>query len=127
MKDKFAAVHQVLDQAFALYGDRLIIAKGALHAAIPEPVESDGTAWETMKIYSPNTAGQFVWSVTRDPNYKMNGKVPYGKSEIQAVFRQAAEMGQKYGMRWIEPWRIDLLNPDLQEEIAYAASLLSQD
>jgi hypothetical protein len=127
VRDKFAALHQVLDYAYATYQDRLIIAKGALHAAIPEPEESDGTAWETMRIYAPNTAGQFVWSVTRDPDYKMNGKLPYAESEIQAIFRKAAEKGKKYGMRWIEPWRIDLLNPDLQDEIAYAAGLLSQD
>ncbi|MGD8588387.1 MAG: hypothetical protein PVG22_06100, partial [Chromatiales bacterium] len=127
VKDKFAALHQVLDYAYANYGDRLIIAKGALHAAIPEPLESDGTSWETMLRYSPNSAGQFVWSVTRDPQYKMNGKQPYSESEIPAIFRKAAEMGKKYGMRWIEPWRIDLLNPDLQDEIAYAASLLSKD
>jgi hypothetical protein len=57
----------------------------------------------------------------------MNGKQPYSESEIPAIFRKAAEMGKKYGMRWIEPWRIDLLNPDLQDEIAYAASLLSKD
>jgi hypothetical protein len=30
-------------------------------------------------------------------------------------------------MRWIEPWRIDVLNPELQDEITYAASLLSKD
>ena len=87
VKDKFAAVHQVLDYAYAAYGDRLIIAKGALHAAIPDPVDADDTAWETMKIYSPNTAGQFVWNVTRDPEYKMNGKVPYSESEIPIIFR----------------------------------------
>ena len=127
VKDKFAAVHQVLDDAYAAYGDRLIIAKGALHAAIPEPAEADGTAWETMLIYSPNTAGQFVWSVTRDPQYKMNGKVEYTASESPAIFRKAAEKGKQYGMRWIEPWRIDLLNPVLQDEIAYAARLLSED
>jgi hypothetical protein len=57
----------------------------------------------------------------------VNGKQPYSESEIPAIFRKAAEMGKKYGMRWIEPWRIDLLNPDLQDEIAYAASLLSKD
>ncbi len=127
VNDKFAAVHQVLDYAYATYGDRLIIAKGALHAAIPEPSESDGTAWETMMIYAPHTAGQFVWGVTRDPDYKMNGKIPYGASEIPAIFRKAAERGKQYGMRWIEPWRIDLLNPNLQDEIAYAATLLSED
>ena len=117
----------MLDYAYANYGDRLIIAKGALHAAIPEPQESTGTAWETMKIYSPNTAGQFVWSVTRDPNYKMNGKVPYSESEMPAIFRKAAERARMYGMRWIEPWKVDILNPDLQDEVAYAASLLSED
>jgi len=127
VKDKFAAVHQVLDYAYAAYGERFIIAKGALHAAIPDPVDSDGTAWETMRIYSPNTAGQFVWGVTRDPDYKMNGRVPYSANEMQAVFRKAAEKGKDYGMRWIEPWRIDLLNPDLQDEIVHAASLLGGD
>lgn len=125
--DKLSAVHQVLDYCYQAYGDRLIIAKGALHAAIPEPSESFGTAWETILTYSPNSAAQFVWSVTRDPEYKMNGRTPYSQSEISAIFRMAVEKGKSYGLRWIEPWRIDVLNPDLQDEIAYAATLLSAD
>lgn len=127
VSDKYYAVHQVLDYAYATYGDRLIIMKGALHAATPDASLSMGTLWETILTYTPNTAAQFVWNVTRDPKYKMNGKVPYSTSQNPEIFRTAAEKGKSYGLRWIEPWSIDLLNPDLQDEIVYAADLLSID
>lgn len=128
VSDKFFAVHEVLDYAYATYGDRLIIAKGALHAATPDPATAPSDSqWQTISKYSPNVAGQFVWSVSGDPDFKMNGGTPYDSSEAAVIFRRAAENGKRYGMRWIEPWNVDFLNPDLQDEIANAALLLQSD
>ena len=125
--DQFYAVHKVLDYAFDTYSNRLIILKGSLHAKIPAPYDDTDNriAWKTMLRYMSHTAAQMVWSVTKDPMYRMNGKQYYSPDEIPSVFTQAIENANKYHINWIEPFVIDILNPDLQDELEYAAWLIS--
>lgn len=121
-QDQFGAVHDVLDYAFGKYGDRLIIAKGSLNAATPLAADSQGTPWETMAKYSPHAAAQYVWNVTNDPDFKMNGHTSY--TDKLLIFGQAAEVAKSYNLIWIEPWRVDLLNPDLQDEVKNISELM---
>ena len=125
VSDRYFAVHQVLDYAYATYGRRLIIAKGSLNAATPAPADvSNIKAWYTILKYSPNVAGQLLWNVTSDPEFKMNGGSEYSESQAGDVFLDAVEIGRGYNLRWIEVWGIDILNSNLKDEINAAAQLL---
>jgi hypothetical protein len=124
------AVIQVLDYAFEQYGDRLIIAKGSLHARTPNPIDlltnenTDLTVlndWEYMWRYKPQGAGQFVWSFSSDPEFKMNGGTPYNQAEIPTLFDELLERSDAYELNWIEPWKADLLNEDFTERFAQIA------
>jgi len=126
--NRHLAVDEVLDYTFSNYGNRLIVGKGSLGAGLPEPAGLPTSHnWQTMLKYAPNTAGQFVWNVNDDPSYQMNGGVPYDATQKEDIFWQSVEKGKTYDLRWIEIWSIDLIDPDLQDEIAAAAILLSTD
>lgn len=128
VSDRYAALHTVLDYVFAAYDNRLIIAKGSLHAATPVPSELPAqNAWNTIDKYSPNVAAQFVWSVSADSEFKMNGGTAYEESAVGDIFLAAAQVGKEYNLRWIEPWSSDLLNPDLAAEIISVANLFQSD
>lgn len=128
VSDNYSAIHEVLDYAYNSYGNRLIIAKGALHAETPDVNDlSSDNQWGTILRYSPNVIGQFVWSVTNDPEYKMNGKTPYDHNQAGDIFWNAVAIGKGYNLRWIEPWSIDILNAELQGEVIAAAFLLGSD
>ena len=74
VSDKYAALYEVLNYAFTKYGKRLIIAKGSLNANTADPLlDSNLRSWQTMWDFKPHCAGQLVWGVTQDPEYKMNG------------------------------------------------------
>ena len=126
VSDQYHAVHTVLDYAHANYPERLIAAKGALNANTPQPgIATNLGLWQTIYDYRPLVAAQFVWSVSRDPEYKMNGRVPYSEAEASNVLKQAFEVGKSYDLQWIEPWKDDLLNPDLESTMIYGADLLT--
>lgn len=126
--DKLGAIFEVLDYAYTTYGNQLQIARGSLNANIPDIVNLPANhPWQSMVRYSPNAIGQFVWSASNDPNYQMNGKVPYDESEINTVFLNTIEKGERYNLHWIEVWIADLVNEDLQAEVEYAATLFNQD
>ena len=128
VSDSYDAVHQVLDYAYTSYGEKLIIAKGSLNAATPSPAELiANNPWNTIFKYSPNAAAQFVWGVTNDPAFKMNGRNPYDSSEQKTIFWNAVLKGKSYNLRWIEPWAVDLDNSNLEDEIRNAAVLFSSD
>ncbi len=121
------AVNEVLKYAFDKYGDQLIIAKGSLNANTADPTTANNLrAWQVIWDSKPHCAGQFVWSITNDPDFKMNGGNVYSESEKRTIFKKAFEIGLKYELNWIEPWNADVLNPDLQDELAYAQNELKQ-
>lgn len=128
VSDKYSAVYKALDYAYATYSNRLIIIKGSLSSGTPSAsVVPENHHWQTIRKYSPNASAQFVWSVTDDPDFKMNGKVPYAVNQNKDIFWNAVQIGKSYNLRWIEVWSIDLLNPDLQDDIRAAALLFSSD
>ena len=115
------AIDTVLAHAFETYGDRLIIIKGALHAATPNPEEllsgsnpdlSVLKAWKPMWKNKAHTAGQFVWSFSTDSDYKMNGRVAYDPTEVPILLDKIMHIAQVYQMHWVEVWKADLLNSD---------------
>lgn len=123
--DNYVALYEVLNYAFETYGNQLIIAKGSLNANTPDPTQTDNLRlWQEMWDFRPHCAGQFVWGVTNDPEFKMNGRNEYSTDEKSAIYKRAFEIGIEYGLNWIEPWKIDLLNPDLQDELEYGRNKL---
>ncbi len=123
--DKYFALNEVLDYAFSTYDNQLIIAKGSLHANTPEPlVDTNLNSWQMIWDYKPHCAAQLVWSITNDPQFKMNGGTPYAENEKEAIFMSAFDKGISYELNWIEPWSVDILNPDLQDELEYARNRL---
>lgn len=127
VSDKYFAVDEVLEYAFGNYGDQLVIAKGSLNANTPDPTTSnDLRTWQVIWDFRPRCAGQFVWGITNDPDFKMNGGNAYSENEKGTIFKKAFETGLKYKLNWIEPWNIDILNPDLQDELEYAQNELKK-
>lgn len=127
VSDKYFAIYEVLNYAFETYNNRLIIAKGSLSANTADPIiDTNLRAWQMIWDFKPHCAGQFVWGVTNDPNFKMNGGNAYLESEKSAIFRKAADIGIAYELNWIEPWRVDVLNPDLQDDLEYARNKLRE-
>ncbi len=123
--DQYAAVHEVLDYAYAKYGSRLLVIKGSLNEGVPDTVDlPENHNWQTMLRYSPNAVGQFLGSVTNDSGFKMNGGVPYDSRQNKEIFWSVVEKSKSYNLRWIEIWSIDVLNPELQAGIDAAAKLL---
>ena len=116
IEEDSGALNAVLEYAFNRYSTRLIIAKGALHAKTPHPIETDNLkGWQTIYDYRPQAAAQFVWSFDNDREYKMNGKTPYTADEIPRLFDEIMERVWAYELNWIEPWKADLLNPDFDD------------
>ncbi|MGQ1889986.1 beta-galactosidase [Thermophagus sp. OGC60D27] len=125
VSNEYSALYEVLNYSFNTYGDQLIIAKGSLNANTPNPnLTSDLITWQIMWDFKPHCAGQFVWSVTNDPDFKMNGRKPYSNKD--SIFAAAFDIGIIYGLNWIEPWKADILNPDLQDELENARNILIQ-
>ena len=125
VSDKYFALNEVLNYAFEVYDDRLIIAKGSLNANTPNPItDSNLRAWQVMWDFKPHCAGQFVWSVSRDPEFKMNGGNEY--TDKKSIYSSAFNIGVLYELNWIEPWKADILNPDLQDELENARNILIQ-
>ena len=126
VSDQYYAVHTVLDYAYVNYPERLIVAKGALNASTPQPtIASNLNIWQTIYNYRPFVAAQFVWQVSRDSEYQMNGGVPYTGAEAPDVLKRAFEAGKSYDLIWIEPWKQDFLNPALEPTMIYGADLLT--
>ncbi len=125
VSDEYFALYKVLNYAFNTYGNHLIIAKGSLNANTPNPnLDSNLRTWQLMWDFKPHCAGQFVWSVTNDPSYKMNGKNSYVNKD--SIYSAAFNLGIIYGLNWIEPWKADILNPNLQDELEDARNILIQ-
>jgi len=62
-------------------------------------------------------------AVTGDEGCRMNGKV--APCDPAAVLRQAVEVGGAYGTHYQEISERDLVNPELEGVVRYAADLLS--
>lgn len=125
VNDKYFAVSEVLNYAYEIYENRLIIAKGSLNAKTPNPIITNNlNAWQVIWDFKPHCAGQFVWSVTNDPDFKMNGGNAYAENDKNTIFKAAFNVGIAYDLNWIEPWSSDILNPDLQDELEFARERL---
>lgn len=126
--DKYFAVNEVINYAFEAYRNQLIIAKGSLNTNTPDPeIGGDLRAWQIIWDSKPHCAGQLVWSITNETTFKMNGGNPYSENEKKDIFKKALDIGINYGLNCIEPWFIDVLNPDLQNELEYARNRLYEN
>ena len=133
IKGRFSPVDETLEYAFSKYKTRLIIAKGALNAATPDPVvifdgiEEDPdllNLWRDIWIHKPKGAAQLVWSFDGDTDFKMNGRNEYAPEDVPALFAQVQALALTYELPFVEFWKADFISGDLDTELAAFSSVL---
>jgi hypothetical protein len=115
----------VVRYANETYPGRFIAQRNSLAAQTPDPAarQPEGV-WRTLLQARPQVAGQMLWSVTNDPSCRMNGKkVP---CDPKTTLTAAVTIGIHYGMQYLEIYEVDVVNPELQGVIKYAATELGK-
>ena len=115
----YVARNAVLD-AQASWPGRLIVQKDSLATYIPA---APGTAspWELLWNSRPDVAGQMLWYCYGDTTYRVNRGVPIDPS---TALVNSVNKGMAYGMKYIEIYRVDVLN--LLTATHYAHTQLTQ-
>ena len=100
------------------------LARMNLHAQVPDPRLGDGlSTWDVMYTNAENTAdnirtsAQMVAAATDITSCRMNGK--QFPCDAETNLSMAADLGVNvYGMRYLEIFAVDILAPELQDELA---------
>ena len=105
--------------ARASWPGRLIVQKNSLATFIPA-APGTGTPWELLWNSRPDVAGQMLYWCYGDTTYRVNGGVPIDPS---TALVNSVNKGVAYGMKYIEIYRVDVLN--LLTATHYAHTALS--
>jgi Beta-galactosidase len=114
----------VVEYAKATYPSRVIVQKNSLSANTPDPsLISVLGGWQIIYDNQPDVAGQMLWYVTNDSSCRMNSGVK--PCDPVTMLQGAVRIGAEYGMSYQEIYQQDILNPDLEGVISYAADVLA--
>ena len=97
---------------------RLVVQKNSLGTYNP-PAPGTGTVYQLLWDSRPDIGGQMLDNCYGDTTYRNNDGVP---DEADNILHQSVNLGNSYGMKFIEIYQIDVLN--LPGEIAYAHNVL---
>jgi hypothetical protein len=115
----YVARNAVLN-ARASWPGRLIVQKDSLATFIPA-APGTGTSWELLWNSRPDVAGQLLHWCYGDNTYRVNRGVPIDPS---TALVNSVNKGVAYGMKYIEIYRVDVLN--LLTATHYAHTQLTQ-
>jgi hypothetical protein len=110
--------------ARATYPGRFVVQRNSLSATTPDPALTTTLGgWAMVFSNQPQVAGQMLWYVMDDETCRMNGRVVPCDPGI--TLRRAVYIGSHYGMRFMEIYQTDILAPEINYAVRYAADMLS--
>jgi hypothetical protein len=121
-EDVLSVARHVISYGNEKYPGRFYPAKNILSATTPAVTSNDLGAFAPVHENAPLSGFQMLWYSSGDETCRNNGRVtPCDPNE---VLRKALEIGADYGVKYIEVYQEDLLDPAMAETIRYGKSLM---
>jgi hypothetical protein len=105
------------------YSDRFGCFREDIAGCNPSPTYSSGSQWAIMAQNTSRTGAQMLWNVQDGPAFRMNkcGILPNTK---QAVLDSAVNKALTFGMRYLEIYSADVVDPTLSGRMTNYTALL---
>lgn len=120
-----AVARDIVAYAAERYPGRFIVQRHNLAAPTPRPETSRQLfGWDVIRDAHPWAAAQFLWPATDTKTCRLDrGASPCTPLDM---FRRAVDAGLAYGLRYVEVYASDLLNPELDAEVQRLAQGLAR-